>query len=198
LVKLPQVRFSGELHCPCFCPGWQGVPCLTTGGWSMAVEPMETAWRIQAAIADLTAKADSKASFALTMQSTALAVLGLLTSAQRAAGEFDSGASRLLLGCGVLLMVGGASCAAWAISPNLRKERRGPEREDDFLYFGHVRHLEPAELEEVLRNKDPLPPLSRQLVVMSEIAWTKHRRVQWSFTLAVAGCTAFALATVIG
>ncbi|MFJ2417758.1 MULTISPECIES: Pycsar system effector family protein [Streptomyces] len=164
----------------------------------MAVESTETAWRIQAAVADLTAKADSKASFALTMQSTALAVLGLLASSQRAAGDLESGASRLLLWCGVLLMVGGASCAAWAISPNLRKERRGPERDDDFLYFGHVRHLEPAELEEVLRNKDPLPPLSRQLVVMSEIAWTKHRRVQWSLTLAVAGCTAFALATVVG
>ena len=41
----------------------------------MAVESTETACRIQAAVADLTAKADSKASFALTMQSTALAVL---------------------------------------------------------------------------------------------------------------------------
>ncbi|CAM5355490.1 hypothetical protein SHIRM173S_02032 [Streptomyces hirsutus] len=74
----------------------------------MAVESTETAWRIQAAVADLTAKADSKASFALTMQSTALAVLGLLASSQRAAGDLDSGASRLLLWCGALLMVGGA------------------------------------------------------------------------------------------
>ncbi|PZT70993.1 hypothetical protein DN402_00705 [Streptomyces sp. SW4] len=104
----------------------------------------------------------------------------------------------MLLWCGVLLMVGGACCAAWAISPNLRKARRGPGRDDDFLYFGHVRHFEPAELEEVLRDRDPLPPLSRQLVVMSEIAWVKHRRVQWSLMLAVAGCTAFALATVVG
>ncbi|WEH41956.1 Pycsar system effector family protein [Streptomyces sp. AM 2-1-1] len=164
----------------------------------MAVEPAETAWRIQAAVADLTAKADSKASFALTMQSTALAVLGLLASSKRAAGELDSGASRLLVWCGVLLLFSGASCAAWAISPNLRKERRGPERDDDFLYFGHVRNLEPAALEAILREKDPLPPLSRQLVVMSEIAWAKHRRVQWSLMLAVGGCTAFALATVAG
>ncbi|MEW2304452.1 Pycsar system effector family protein [Streptomyces sp. NPDC006655] len=164
----------------------------------MSVESTETAWRIQAAVADLTAKADSKASIALTMQSTSLAVLGLLASSQRSADDLDSGASRLLLWCGVLLMVGGACCAAWAISPNLRKERRGPERDDDFLYFGHVRHLEPAALEEILRDKDPLPPLARQLVVMSEIAWIKHRRVQWSLMLAVAGCTAFALATVVG
>ena len=164
----------------------------------MAAEPTETAWRIQAAVADLTAKADSKASFALAMQSTALAVVGLIAGSQRAAGDLDSGVTRLLLWCGVSIMVGGASCAAWAISPNLRKERRGAERDDDFLYFGHVRHLEPAALEEILRDKDPLPPLSRQLVVMSEIAWTKHRRVQWSLILAVAGCAAIALATVVG
>ncbi|MGW3122010.1 Pycsar system effector family protein [Streptomyces sp. NPDC001107] len=163
----------------------------------MADEPTETAWRIQAAVADWTAKADSKASFALTMQSTALAVLGLLATSRRAAGDLDSAVPRLLLWVGVLLMVAGVSCAAWAISPNLRKERRGPETSDDFLYFGHLRHLEPAVLEAALRDKDPLPSLSRQVVVMSEIAWTKHRRVQWSLMLAVAGCAAFGLATVV-
>ncbi|WP_405731208.1 DUF5706 domain-containing protein [Streptomyces sp. NBC_01537] len=164
----------------------------------MAVEPTETAWRIQAAVADWTAKADSKASFALTMQSTALAVLGLLASSRRAAGDLDDTVPQMLLWMGVLLMVGGVSCAAWAISPNLRKERRGPESDDDFLYFGHVRHLDPAVLEAALRDKDPLPSLSRQVVVMSEIAWNKHRRVQWSLMLAVAGCAAFGLATVVG
>ncbi|MFD7340182.1 Pycsar system effector family protein [Streptomyces violascens] len=164
----------------------------------MAVEPTETAWRIQAAVADWTAKADSKASFALTMQSTALAVLGLLTTSTRAAGDLDATVPQVLLWLGVLLMVAGVSCAAWAISPNLSKERRGPDADDDFLYFGHVRHLDPEVLEAALREKDPLPSLSRQVVVMSEIAWTKHRRVQWSLLLAVAGCAAFGLATVAG
>ncbi|MGW3130659.1 Pycsar system effector family protein [Streptomyces sp. NPDC001123] len=163
----------------------------------MADEPTETAWRIQAAVADWTAKADAKASFALTMQSTALAVLGLLATSKRAAGGLDSPVPRLLLWVGVLLMVAGVSCATWAISPNLRKERRGPEIGDDFLYFGHLRHLDPTVLEAALRDKDPLPSLSRQVVVMSEIAWTKHRRVQWSLMLAVAGCAAFGLATVV-
>ncbi|MEU9168737.1 Pycsar system effector family protein [Streptomyces sp. NPDC048420] len=163
----------------------------------MADEPTETAWRIQTAVADWTAKADSKASFALTMQSTALAVLGLLATSKRAAGDLDSPVPRLLLWIGVLFMVAGVSCAAWAISPNLRKERRGPQHDDDFLYFGHVRHMDPAVLEAALRNKDPLSSLSRQVVVMSEIAWNKHRRVQWSLMLAVAGCAAFGLATVI-
>ncbi|MBC6456363.1 Pycsar system effector family protein [Actinomadura sp. HBU206391] len=162
----------------------------------MVVESTETAWRIQAAVADWTAKADSKASFALTTQSTA--VLGLLASSKRAAGDFDSTVPPLLLWLGVLLMVGGVGCAAWAISPNLRVERRGLENEDDFLYFGHVRHLDPAVLEAARRDKDPLPSLSQQVVVMSEIAWNKHRRVQWSLMLAVAGGAAFGLASAVG
>ncbi|MEV7640464.1 Pycsar system effector family protein [Streptomyces rubiginosohelvolus] len=164
----------------------------------MAMDPTETAWRIQAAVADWTAKADTKASFALTMQSTSLAVLGLLASSGRTAGGLDSTPAQLLLWVGALLMVAGASCAAWAISPNLRQERRGPRNDDDFLYFGHVRRLEPTVLEAALRGKDPLPPLSRQVVVMSEIAWNKHRRVQWSLMLAAAGCAAFGLATIAG
>ncbi|KMS88623.1 hypothetical protein ACZ91_24865 [Streptomyces regensis] len=122
----------------------------------------------------------------------------MLASSKRVAGDLNSTVPGLLLWIGVLLMVGGVSCAAWAISPNLRKERRGPEADDDFLYFGHVRHLNPEVLEAALRDKDPLPSLARQVVVMSEIAWTKHRRVQWSLMLGVAGCAAFGLATVVG
>ena len=77
----------------------------------MAAEPTETAWRIRAAVADLTAKADAKAPFVLTMRSPVLAVLGLLASSERAAGELDPGASQLLLGCGVLPLFSGAGLA---------------------------------------------------------------------------------------
>ncbi|WP_461711601.1 hypothetical protein [Streptomyces sp. DSM 41013] len=58
----------------------------------MPTEPTETAWKIQLAVADETAKADSKAALALTLQSTTLAVLSLLASSRRAVGEFESGA----------------------------------------------------------------------------------------------------------
>lgn len=57
----------------------------------MPTEPTETAWKIQSAVADATAKADSKAALALTLQSTMLAVLSLLASSRRAAGGFESG-----------------------------------------------------------------------------------------------------------
>ncbi|MFC8176430.1 MULTISPECIES: Pycsar system effector family protein [unclassified Streptomyces] len=161
----------------------------------MPTEPTETAWKIQSAVADATAKADSKAALALTLQSTALAVLSLLASSRRAAGEFESAASQTLLWLGVVLIMAGVCCAASAVSPRLGKERRGPEPDGDFLYFGHLRLMEPAALEGVLRNTDPLPSLTRQVVVMSEIAWAKHRRVQCSLVLSVAGCGCFAMAT---
>ncbi|MFI0192749.1 Pycsar system effector family protein [Streptomyces sp. NPDC017082] len=162
----------------------------------MPTEPTETAWKIQSAVADATAKADSKAALALTLQSTTLAVLSLLASSRRAAGGFESVAAQSLLWLGIALIMAGACCAAWAVSPQLGKERRGPDPDADFLYFGHLRLMEPVVLERALRNTDPLPPLSRQVVVMSEIAWAKHRRVQCSLVLAVVGCGCFTLATV--
>ncbi|MGW9426664.1 Pycsar system effector family protein [Streptomyces decoyicus] len=162
----------------------------------MAADPLETAWKLQAGLADSTGKADAKASFALAIQSTALALLGILTSTGRSPSNPSHGASLIFLWAGVLLLASGACCAASAVSPNLRKERRGPQSDDDFLFFGHLRHWDPAALEAAIKDKDLLPQLSRQIVVMSEIAWTKHRRVQWSFALAAAGAAALGLAAI--
>ncbi|MER7987563.1 Pycsar system effector family protein [Streptomyces noursei] len=163
----------------------------------MASDPLETAWKLQAGLADSTGKADTKASFALAIQSTALVLLGVLTSVGTSPGSPKHGISLALLWAGAALLACGACCAAAAVSPNLRKERRGPQRDDDVLFFGHLRHWDPAELEAALKNKDLLPNLSRQIVVMSEIAWTKHRRVQWSFALAAAGSAALGLAAIL-
>lgn len=163
----------------------------------MASDPLETAWKLQAGLADSTGKADTKASFALAIQSTALVLLGVLTSAGTSPGSPKHGISLALLWAGAVLLACGACCAAAAVSPNLRKERRGPQPDDDVLFFGHLRHWDPSELEAALKNKDLLPNLSRQIVVMSEIAWTKHRRVQWSFALAAAGSAALGLAAIL-
>ncbi|TDD47719.1 Pycsar system effector family protein [Saccharopolyspora elongata] len=163
----------------------------------MEADPLGTAWKMHAALVEWTGKADLKASFSLTVQSVTLVLMGILTSSGRLAMGSGSGASQILLWAGFLLMAGGASCAAVTISPNLRKERRGPNKNDDFLFFGHLRTWEPGELEAVLRETDPLPALSRQLVVMSEIAWVKHRWVQWSFILAVVGAATLGVGAVV-
>ncbi|MGC0419430.1 Pycsar system effector family protein [Embleya sp. AB8] len=164
----------------------------------MPADPLEAAWRIHGALADWTGKADAKASFALTFQSTILAVLGVLVGSDQGSRGFGSGTARPILCVAAGFLACGAACAAVAISPNLRKERRGPDADGDFLFFGHMRTWDPVALETALRDNDLLPALSRQLIVMSEIAWSKHRRVQWSLALAVAGSVTLGLTAAVG
>jgi hypothetical protein len=163
----------------------------------MAVDPLETAWKLQTGLNESTGKADTKASFALAIQSTVLALVGILTQGKPNPPSLEHGPSLVLLWAGVVFLACGACCAAAAVSPNLRKERRGPRPDDDFLFFGHLRQWDPTALKTALQEKDILPQLSRQIVVMSEIAWAKHRRVQWSFALAAAGSLALGLAAML-
>ncbi|MER6047716.1 DUF5706 domain-containing protein (plasmid) [Streptomyces sp. BHT-5-2] len=163
----------------------------------MAADPLETAWRIQAALADWTGKADTKASIALSVQSTVLALVGVLATSGHGAAARSAPGQALLWAGGCILLCG-ALLAAAAVAPNLRLERRGPGPDDDYLFFGHLRHFEPEALEAALRSGSALSALSRQIVVMSEIAWTKHRRVQFSFVLAVMGCAVVGASAAIG
>jgi hypothetical protein len=68
---------------------------------------------------------------------------------------------------------------------------------DNFVYFGHLKHWDPDALADELRQRDPLPILTRQLVVMSRIAATKHRRVQESLIVALVGAFLVASAGII-
>ncbi|MFB7010269.1 MULTISPECIES: Pycsar system effector family protein [unclassified Streptomyces] len=163
----------------------------------MAADPLETAWKIQAALADSTGKADTKASIALSLQSTVLALLGVLATSGHGMGS-RSVTSQALLWAGGCILLCGALLAAAAVTPNLRLERKGPGPDDDYLFFGHLRHFEPEALEAALRSGSALSALSRQIIVMSEIAWTKHRRVQLSLLLAVMGCATLGASAAIG
>ena len=89
------------------------------------------------------------------------------------------------VGLGALLVAAGFSAAV--VVPRLRTTKAGPEARHNFIYFGHARLWEPSDLERALTERPILPQLSRQIVVMARIAWTKHLRVQWSFSLAVVG-----------
>ncbi|MEU5386459.1 Pycsar system effector family protein [Kitasatospora cineracea] len=164
----------------------------------MEQDGIDTAWRVQGATADWLARADTKASFVLTLQSTALAVAGLLAGVNHAAIGAGSAGAKVFAGIGVLCMVIGVGFATAAIIPNLGKSGEEVGGSQDFTFFGHARNLDPVALETAFRDDDPLPVLARQVVVLSGLAWVKHRRVQWSLLHAVAGCAAFGLAAVVG
>lgn len=163
----------------------------------MTADPLETAWKLQAALADWTGKADTKASIALSIQSTVLALVGALATSGSGA-KVQSIPGQVLLWTGGCILLCGALLAVVAIAPNLGLERRGPGPEDDYLFFGHLRHFKPEVLEAALKSDSTLSALSRQIVVMSQIAWIKHRRVQFSFIFAVIGCASLGASAALG
>lgn len=69
-------------------PGSRSTQLSTnvSGGRRVAADPLETAWKIQAALVDWTGKADTKASIALSVQSTVLALVGVLATSGHGTG----------------------------------------------------------------------------------------------------------------
>ena len=94
---------------------------------------------------------------------------------------------------GILLLVASVLCAAWVLRPRLRASNLEVEAPDNFVYFGHLRHLTPEAVQDRLEGPTLLPVLSKQLVEMSKIAWTKHRLVQLSMSLSPIGVMALGI-----
>lgn len=58
---------------------------------------------------------------------------------------------------------------------------------ENFIFFGHAQYWESDDLATALKERDILPMITRQIVIMAEIAWKKHRWVQVSMTLGGVG-----------
>ncbi|MFF8195580.1 Pycsar system effector family protein [Streptomyces bobili] len=158
----------------------------------------ETAWRIHAALADWTGKVDAKAVFALTVESAALALTAVLRSSSRSAagGALPGLSVPALVTVGMGLLTVAVLLAVLAVVPRMG-HTQVPRSGQGFIYFGDLRGLAPDDLAQTLRTTDPLPALSRQLVVMSKIAWRKHRYTQASLVLAATGLLTAALAAAV-
>lgn len=160
-------------------------------------DPIDTAWKIHAAITDWTGKVDNKASFALAIESALLTAVITLSGQDRAlAGLSGWGLAWYILG--VLLLAMSAFCAICVVRPRLRSQHLSDEAPANFIYFGHLRQLTSDEVEKHLNDTNLLPVLAKQLVEMSKIAWTKHRWVQWSLTLAPVGVVFLAISATYG
>ncbi|SHX10874.1 Uncharacterised protein [Mycobacteroides abscessus subsp. abscessus] len=152
----------------------------------MSSDPIDTAWKIHSALADWTGKVDTKASFALTIESALLAGVVTLSSNDRALHGL-SGWPSFWYWLGVALLVSAVVCAVLVVRPRLRKGSLSPESRENFIYFGHLQYLTPEEIATHLSETPLLPVLAKQLSEMSKIAWTKHRMVQLSMSIAPAG-----------
>lgn len=156
-------------------------------------DALDAAWRLHDAQMEWTGRVDAKASFILTLDAAAIAT-GVALSAEGM--TFHGIASTWLkvpYGISLTLFVVAAGLAAWAVAPALRFRHLTEEAKVDFIYFGHVRHWDAAELADTLTEQDLLPVLTRQIVRMSEIAWRKHCRAAWSAWLTGAGVVVMSL-----
>lgn len=150
-------------------------------------DPSDTAWRIHGALVDWTGKVDTKASFALAIETALMAGVVALTGDGRRLSHLDGFWTKAPFVLGVLALIAGLLSVAWVVRPRLRSKSVEVEAPSNFIFFGHAKHWEPAELAEALGTVDILPMLSRQIVAMSKIAWLKHRMLQHSMTLATIG-----------
>jgi Family of unknown function (DUF5706) len=160
-------------------------------------DPVHTAWRIHAAIADWTGRVDAKASFALTIESALLAGIIAMSASDRRLSNLSGFVEYAFFSVGVALLVVGVLMAAWVVRPRLRWRKLEAEATSNFIYFGHLRHWTPDRLAETLRTDDPLPVIARQVINMSHIAWAKHRLVQHSLACAVGGIVCVTIGAAI-
>ncbi|MFF9922850.1 Pycsar system effector family protein [Streptomyces globisporus] len=127
----------------------------------MSPEAIETAWRIHGAIGEWTARVDAKASFALTLESAATAGIIALSADDQMFSDLYGWGVRAPLWLGTMLILAGGIFATLVVVPRLRASRDlETEAPSHFIYFGHLRHREPAELATALQQTDVLPVLS--------------------------------------
>lgn len=150
-------------------------------------DPVLDAWNIHLALSTWTSNVDQKASFALAIESAILVATAGFTTDGSLFGSLDRCAELVTYFGGVLLLFAAVICAGNVVKPRLRGRATRREWHNNYIYFGHLRHWDPADLTRQLKSGKMLESLAAQLVVMSEIAWTKHRFVQLSMWLALAG-----------
>lgn len=157
---------------------------------------IDNAWKIHAAQADWTGKVDAKASFAFGLESAAIVSVVALSAKGRIFGDLSDHAAAWLYGIGLALILIGAAFAVTVVVPRLKSDMVKSTAADNFIYFGHAQHWEPDDLAVALKERELLPVISRQIVVMAEIAWQKHRWVQLSMFTGCAGGVCIVLAAL--
>ena len=157
----------------------------------------DNAWKVHAAQVDWTGKVDAKASFAFGLESAAIVTTVALSAEGRIFGDLGDPTAAWLYGIGLAFILIGAVFAVTAVVPRLKSDDVKRKAPDNYIYFGHAQHWEPEDLDTALRERDIIPVISRQIVVMAEIAWQKHRWVQVSMFAGCAGGVCVVLAALV-
>jgi hypothetical protein len=160
-------------------------------------DAVSNAWNIHSALADWTGKVDSKASFALGLETALFAGLIALTGPGWRLDTLNGLGSQITFWTAAVLLVVAILLSAWVVIPSLRGRKMDNEAPNYFVFFGHLKSWKEADVVDALEHRPILPVLAHSLVIMSDIAWKKHRRVQLSMAAAVLGALGILLTLLI-
>ncbi|WP_327312721.1 Pycsar system effector family protein [Streptomyces sp. NBC_01235] len=156
-----------------------------------------TAWRVHASITDWTGRADAKASTALSVELAVLAGAIALITAGHGLGGAGTAVSTVLMGAGTVLVLLGVFLATAALLPRTWQISGEAAPAQNFVYFGSLRAMPPAQVVSGLREANVLEMLSGQLVAMSRIVWWKLMLVKYSLMAAGSGLLLISIAVYV-
>jgi hypothetical protein len=146
---------------------------------------MEFGWRVHGLLGEWTGKVDSKASIVLAIESAGFAFVVTQTNKGKVFAALDGWqlwGLRIALGS----LIAAVALALLVVLPQLNRKQSKRDWESNTIYFGHLRHWDPANLAKAMAANTTEPDqLARQMVAMSKIAWRKHSWLQGSLGLLV-------------
>ncbi len=144
--------------------------------------------------------ADVKASILLALEGGALYAAITTLGAGGLLARLGSGPYQVADAIGISALLLAIVAAAIAIFPRLGQKGMDRDGHHQVIYFGALRRWDAAELSNHiagLADDRELDMLSRQLTEMSKRNWAKHRWVQISLILSLAGILSIAVSAII-
>ncbi|GAA3104888.1 hypothetical protein GCM10010464_80090 [Pseudonocardia yunnanensis] len=155
------------------------------------------AWQVHQAQEAWTSKVDTKGSILLALEGGALFAALSASGKDGALARLDGWRQAVEIG-GISALILAMVAAGLAVFPMLGSVRRQyAQHRTHVVYFGHLRHWEPADLQRRLRDlrpEDQFESLADQLVRAGRMNWAKYRLVQFSLVLALVGVLAVSTA----
>jgi hypothetical protein len=174
------------------------VPIRSTTDGLLTLVPEDFAWRIHQSLQDWTTKVDTKASIVMALE-TGLSSIILTFSGSVRFPNHPNGALLWAHHGGLVLLFVSIALAGAVVFPQIRHRASARSWQENYVYFGHIRHWQPTELAvELLSGRESrhLHALSTQLVTMSRVVWRKHVALQCSMLCALLGCIAIGVTLI--
>lgn len=158
------------------------------------------AWQVHQAQEAWTSKVDTKGSILLALEGGALFATLSASGKDGALAKLDGWRQAVEIS-GISALILAMVAAGLAVFPMLGNVRRQyAQHRTHVVYFGHLRHWEPADLQRRLRDlrpEDQFESLADQLVRAGRMNWAKYRLVQLSLVLALVGVLAVSTAAFL-